>query len=199
MDAGFKVFHIFYAKKRPFFRFLDPPYFRAGGLFFFQHFTKIFAPEKFSGRVLLKRATWIFVFFFDFIFIFFILPKDFHFPVEKKKRRRRRRERKKYIFFRFFFSKNNLAKFWKFWDFLRGGFTVVSIGKVSFSAKCLFGRIGGLKNFWEKKIGCRIRNFSHFLCHKTTFFRFLDPPPYFRAEARKKNRQVTKNFALEKN
>ena len=101
-------------------------------------------------------------FFCDFFFIF---PKEFHFPFTKKKkkkkeapqapkkkmpRRRRRRERKKYIFFPIFFSifflKNNLTKFWKFWDFCGGG-TMVSIGKASFSAKCLFGRIGGLKKF----------------------------------------------------
>ena len=38
LDFGFEIFHIFYAKKRPFFRFLDPPYFRAGGPIFFSAF-----------------------------------------------------------------------------------------------------------------------------------------------------------------
>ena len=48
---------------------------------------------------------------------------------------------------------------------------MVSIGKVPFSAKRLFGRIGGLTFFFfEKKNGCRIQKFSHFLCQKTTFF-----------------------------
>ena len=70
---------------------------------------------------------------------------------------------------------------------------MVSIGKVSFSAKCPFGRIGGLKIFWEKKIGCRVRNFSHFLCQKTTFFRFLDPP-CFRSGGPKKKFGISLKF-----
>ena len=53
MDFGFEIFHIFFCQKTTFFflfRFLDPPYFRAGGrIYFFRHFTKFFAPEKKSG------------------------------------------------------------------------------------------------------------------------------------------------------
>ena len=68
--------------------------------------------------------------FFRFFFSF--LLRIFIFLLKKKKRRRRRREKKKMprrrrrrgfffsdFFFRFFFSKNNLTKFWKFWEFLR--------------------------------------------------------------------------------
>ena len=95
-----------------------------------------------------------------FRFFFSLFPKEIHFPIEKKEekkeapqapknkmtlRRRRHRGKKIYFFFDYFFWKNNLAKFWKFWEFL-SFFTMVSIGKVSISAKCLFGRIGGLKN-----------------------------------------------------
>jgi len=75
---------------------------------------------------------------------------------------------------------------------------MVSSGKVSFSAKCLFGRIGGLKNFWEKKIGCRIRNFSHFLCQKTTFFSIFGPPLFSGRRPENFFRHFTKIFAPEK-
>ena len=51
-----------------------------------------------------------------------------------------------------------------------------SIGKVHFSAKCLFGRIGRLKFFWEKKFGCRIQKISHFLCQKNDFFYYFCTP-----------------------
>jgi len=67
----------------------------------------------------------------------------FHFPFAKKKekKKRRRARRNKNIFFNpflysishFFFEKNNLAKFWKFWELLHFLFTMVSIGKVPFS------------------------------------------------------------------
>ena len=33
LDAGFEIFHIFYAKKRPFFSIFGPPCFRPGGFF----------------------------------------------------------------------------------------------------------------------------------------------------------------------
>ena len=47
MDAEFKKFHIPYGKKRPLFRFLDPPYFWAEGPnIFFGNFTKIFAEKN---------------------------------------------------------------------------------------------------------------------------------------------------------
>ena len=36
--------------------------------------------------------------------------------------------------------------------------------------------VGGLNFFWEKKNGCRIRKFSHFLCQKKTFFSIFGPP-----------------------
>jgi len=57
-------------------------------------------------------------------------------------------------------------------------FCTVSIGKVLFIAKCLFGRIGGIKKI-EKKNGSRIRKISHFLSQKTTF---LEPWPPKAAE-----------------
>ena len=87
--AGFENFHIFYAKKRPFFRFLDPRYFRAGGPIFFFGISLIFLHrKKFTGLVPPHRWTCN---FFDFFSLF---PKEIHFPIEKKKRRRRRRKKK---------------------------------------------------------------------------------------------------------
>ena len=64
---------------------------------------------------------------------------------------------------------------------------MVSIGKVPFSAKCLFGRIGGIKKFWEKKIGRRIQKKSDFLCQKTTFLEHFGEHLVFEPAARKKN------------
>ena len=131
-------------------------------------------------------------FFFEKKIHFFL--RKFIFPLQKKKKeapqaprknkmqRRRRRREKKYYFFlfwflfsTFFFLENNLAKFWKFWDFLLFFFTMVSIGKVHFSAKCPFGRIGELKNFW-KKIWMPDSKFSPFFMPKTAFFSIFGPP-----------------------
>ena len=48
MDAGFEIFHIFYAKKRPFFPILDPPliFGPKARIIFFGDFTKIFVEKK---------------------------------------------------------------------------------------------------------------------------------------------------------
>ena len=52
MDFRFEIFHIFYAKKRPFFPIFGPPYFRVGGPIFFSGISLIFLHRKnFSGRV----------------------------------------------------------------------------------------------------------------------------------------------------
>ena len=100
-------------------------------------------------------------------------------------RRRRRREKKNSIFFSLIFStfstfflKNNLAKFWKFWEFFAFFlFTMVSIGKVYFSAKCPYGRIGGLKNFWGKKnMDARFEIFHIFYAKKRLLFSIFGPP-----------------------
>ena len=45
------------------------------------------------------------------------------------------------------FQKTTSHFFLKKLGFFAFFFTIVSIGKVHFSAKCLFGRIGGLKKF----------------------------------------------------
>ena len=89
-----------------------------------------------------------------------------------KKRKKITREKKK---------RHALANFGKFWDFLGFFFTMVSSGKVSFSAKCLFGRIDGLIFFEKKKLDFGFEIFHIFYAKKWPFFRFLDPP-YFWAE-----------------
>ena len=77
------------------------------------------------------------------------------------------------FFFNFFLcvclARKFFAKFGSFFDyfFFKHCFLWK---KLLFGEKCFFGRIGGMKFFWEKKIGCRIRKFSHFLSQKTTFF-----------------------------
>ena len=48
MDAGFELFHIFYAKKRFFFDFWTPLIFGPQARFFFGDFTKIFADFFFN-------------------------------------------------------------------------------------------------------------------------------------------------------
>ena len=55
-------------------------------------------------------------------------------------------------------------------------YTMVSIGKVSFSAKCLFGRIGGLNFFSEKNMDAGFENFH--ICYakqRPFFFDFCTP------------------------
>ena len=120
-----------------------------------------------------------------------IFPRIFIFLLEKKEAPQAPRNKKKYIFsifFRFFFRKTtwqNFGNFEKFCFFSVFFFFYYTFyWKSVFSAQCLFGRIGRLKIFWEKKIGCRIPIFSHFLCQKTTLFSILGPP-YFRAEGTK--------------
>ena len=61
--------------------------------------------------------------------------------------------------------------------------TMVSIGKVHFSAKCPFGRIGGLNFFFDKKNGCRIRGFSQFFMPKNDLFLNFWTPLIFGPEA----------------
>ena len=61
-------------------------------------------------------------------------------------------------------------------------FTTVSIGKVHFSAKCPFGRIGGLKIF-EKKTWMPDLNFFTFFMPKNNFFSRFWAPLIFGAEA----------------
>ena len=46
MDFGFEIFHIFYAKKRPFFFDFWTPLIFGPEARFFRHFTNFFAPEK---------------------------------------------------------------------------------------------------------------------------------------------------------
>ena len=123
----------------------------------------------FHVNPLLRLGLFLLLFFVVFLLFWCI----FHFPFTKKKKRgaagagKKNAEappapRKKTFFLRFVSSKYNSVFFWIFLDFgvcffyghfffLDFGVFVflcfVSIGKVSFSAKCLFGRIGGLKHF----------------------------------------------------
>jgi len=53
---------------------------------------------------------------------------------------------------------------------------MVSIGKVSFSAKCLFARIGGLKIFEKKKMDFGFEIFHIFNAKKRPFFSIFGPP-----------------------
>ena len=54
----------------------------------------------------------------------------------------------RFFLFSIFFFEKLLSKILEILDFFAVFlFAMVSIGKVSFSAKCLFGRIGGLKIF----------------------------------------------------
>ena len=125
LDFGFEIFHIFYAKKRPFLSIFGPPD------FFFRYFTIFFAPKKIAGLVPPHFDGP--VNFFRKIFHFFL--RKFVFLLKEKKRGAAGAEKKNdaeapqaprknikknifYIFLRFFFWKNNLAKFWKFWEFL---------------------------------------------------------------------------------
>ena len=122
-----KFFTFFMPKNDFFFRFLDPPYFRAGGRFFFGISLNFLHRKTFSGPPLFRWTC-------DFFDFFSLFPKEIHFPIEKKKKRRRRRRKIKwrrgaagaegkniffffYFFFDFFFWKNNLAKFWEFLRF----------------------------------------------------------------------------------
>ena len=54
--------------------------------------------------------------------------------------------------------------------------TMVFIGKCLLVQSAFSAAWVGWKFFEKKKYGCWIRNFSHFLFQKTTFFRFGDPP-----------------------
>ena len=78
------------------------------------------------------------------------------------------------------------AKFGSFFDFLFKHCFLWK--KLLFGEKCFFGRIfGGMKIFWEKKNGCRIRKFAHFLSQKTTFFPNFWTLMVLGPKARKKN------------
>ena len=85
-----------------------------------------------------------------------------------------------YIFFNFFFNffwpKNKLAQFRIFWEFLRLFFTMVSIGKVPFSAKCFFSSVGGMEKKLRKKNWTPdSKNFTFFMPKNYLFFNFGSP------------------------
>ena len=149
---GSKFFTFFMPKNDIFFRFLDPPDLRAGGPIFFRHFTKILTP-----KIIIRFGPPLFRFFPLFLCIFIFLSEKKRGAAGAGKKNdaeapQAPREKNTYIFlyiffFDFFFWKITQQNFGNFGNFELFFYTTVSIGKVSFSAKCLFGRIGGLKNF----------------------------------------------------
>ena len=104
---------------------------------------KIFREKKFGCRIRKFSRLVPPPSFFQRIFISFWKKKE-----KKKKEAPRAPKKNMYFPFVIIFLKNNLAKFWKFWELLHFfNINTVSIGEVPFSAKCLFGRISGLKFF----------------------------------------------------
>ena len=75
---------------------------------------------------------------------------------------------------------------------------MVSIGKVSFSAKCLFGRIGGLKKFREKKKDFGFEIFHIFYAKKRPFFPIFGPPPLFLGRRPEKKIGISLKFLHQK-
>ena len=76
----------------------------------------------------------------------------------------------------YFFWKNNLAKFWKFWEFFGGGVYYGFHWKSAFQCKVPFRPHWWVEKFQrKKKFGCRIRKFSCFLSQKTTFLDNCSP------------------------
>ena len=76
-----------------------------------------------------------------------------------------------FIFFVCVFGQKNFCKIWViFWSFFFFFKTLFPLEKTAFWRKVLFRPHWWNNKFLRKKSGCRIRNFSHFLCQKTTFF-----------------------------
>ena len=94
-------------------------------------------------------------------------------------RRRRRREKNIFIlfyFFRLFFLKNNLAKFWKFWEFLSFFLHYGFHWKSAFQCKVPFRPHWQVEHFLRKKNWIPDSIFFTFFMPKNDLSSIFEPP-----------------------